>query len=153
MQNFIIAACVSFGLISFCVAVFYEIMAHVWVLLTKLEGHPRTQIFVTVMSSFLAHTIAVWAFGLAYYGLSHWFNFGQLEGKIDHEVLDYIYFSVVSYSSLGLGDVYPVGGLQLLVGVEAITGLILIGWTITYTFIVTERYLAHKRERHHARHK
>ncbi len=150
MHNFLIAALVSFGLITFCVAVFYEIMAHVWVLLTRLEGCPRTQIFVTVMSSFAAHTIAVWAFGLVYYGLSNWFHFGALEGKIDHEILDYIYFSVVSYSSLGLGDVYPVGGLQLLVGVEAITGLILIGWTITYTFIVTERYLAHKRERHHA---
>lgn len=59
---------------------------------------------------------------------------------------------VVSYSSLGLGDVYPVGGIQLLVGVEVITGLILIGWTITYTFIVTERYLAHKKERHAGRH-
>ena len=152
MENFAIAAGVSLGLITFCVAVFYEIMAHIWVLLTKLEGHPRAQIFVTVMASFLGHTIAVWAFGLVYYALSNWFHFGALEGRIDHEILDYVYFSVVSYSSLGLGDVYPVGGLQLLVGVEAITGLILIGWTITYTFIVTERYLAHKKERHVGRH-
>ena len=118
LNDFLVAAAVSVGLISFCVAVFYEIMAHVWLALTRLEGHPRTQIFVTVMASFVGHTIAVWAFGIAYYGLSHWFQFGNLEGKIDHDLFDYVYFSVVSYSSLGLGDVYPTGGLQLLVGVD-----------------------------------
>lgn len=58
LQSFAIAAAVSIGLITFCVAVFYEIMAHIWVLLTKFEGHPRTQIFITVMASFLGHTIA-----------------------------------------------------------------------------------------------
>jgi hypothetical protein len=43
--------------------------------------------------------------------------------------------------------------LRLLVGIEAILGLILIGWTITFTYIVTERYLAHRKEKHGLRHK
>ncbi len=152
MEQFFTASAISVGLILFCVAVFYEIMAHVWLLLPRLEGRPRTQILFTVMASFIGHTIAVWAFGIVYYMLANHFGFGALTGEIDHELIDYVYFSSVSYSSLGLGDVYPTGGLQLLVGVEAITGLILIGWTITFTYIVTERYLAHKKERH-TRHK
>lgn len=148
MTNFLIASGISVGLIVFCVAVFYEIMAHVWLLLPRLENRPRTQILFTVMASFVGHTIAVWAFGLTYYALDQWFHFGTLGGNISHELLEYIYFSSVSYSSLGLGDVYPTEGLQLLVGVEAILGLILIGWTITFTYIVTERYLAHRKEKH-----
>lgn len=153
MENFAIASGISLGLILFCIAVFYEIMAHVWLLLPRFEGRPRTQIVFTVLASFVGHTIAVWAFGIAYYILDKYFDFGTLNGTITREFIEYIYFSAVSYSSLGLGDVYPSGGLQLLVGVEAILGLILIGWTITFTYIVTERYLAHKKERHGSRYK
>jgi hypothetical protein len=148
MENFFIASVISLGLIIFCVAVFYEIMAHVWVRLPRLEGRHRTQILFTVLASFLGHTMAVWVFGATYFLLANHFGFGALEGHIDHHILDYVYFSVVSYSSLGLGDVTPTGGLRLLVGVEAITGLILIGWTITFTYIVTEKYLVHRKEKH-----
>lgn len=147
MIDFVIASFVSLGLIVTCVAVFYEIMAHVWLLLPRLEGRPRTQILLTVIASFVGHTIAVWIFAVAYFILANHWNFGTLTGNIDHHILDYVYFSVVSYSSLGLGDVAPTGGLRLLVGVEAITGLILIGWTITFTYIVTEKYLVHRKEK------
>jgi Ion channel len=151
VEKFLIASAISVGLIIFCVAVFYEIMAHVWLVLPRLDNRPRTQILFTVLVSFVGHTIAVWAFGLVYYVLANYFQFGALTGAIDHELIDYVYFSSVSYSSLGFGDVYATEGLQLLVGVEAILGLILIGWTITFTYIVTERYLAHRKERREKR--
>lgn len=148
MENFLIASVISVGLIFLCVTIFYEILAHVWVRLPKFEGRPRAQILLTIFAAFIGHTIAVWAFGLVYYVLANHLGFGALTGEIDHELIDYVYFSSVSYSSLGFGDVYAVGGLQLLVGVEAILGLILIGWTITFTYLVTERYLAHRQARH-----
>ena len=153
IENFFIASGVAFALIVFCVTVFYEIMAHVWLMLPRLDNRPRTQILFTVLASFVGHTIAVWAFALAYFSLSNHFGFGMLTGNIEHHILDYVYFSVVSYSSLGLGDVAPTGGIRMLVGIEAIVGLILIGWTITFTYIVTERYLAHRKEKQGKGHK
>lgn len=153
MENFFIASGISLVLIALCVAIFYEILAHVWIRLPHLEGRPRTQIMLTIFAAFIGHTCAVWAFGLAYYVLANYFGFGSLKGEIDHGMIDYIYFSSVSYSSLGFGDVYAAGGLQLLVGVEAILGLILIGWTITFTYLVTEKYLAHRKEKHGKRRK
>lgn len=153
MENFFVASIISLGLIAFCVALFYEILANVWVNLPRLEGRPRLQILLTIFAAFIGHTLSVWAFGLAYYVLDKTFHFGTLGGNITHTLLEYVYFSAVSYSSLGYGDVYAIGGLQLLVGVEAILGLILIGWTVTFTYIVTERYLAHKKEKHGTRHK
>ncbi len=148
MANFFIAACISLGLILSSCAVFYEVLAHVWVNLPRLDGRPRTQIVCTILATFVGHTIAVWIFGLSYYALDKYFDFGTLGGNISHELLEYVYFSAVSYSSLGLGDVYPTGGLQLLVGVEAILGLILIGWSVTFTYLVTEKYLFHRRNPH-----
>lgn len=147
MEQFAIAGSLSLLLILVCSAMFYEVLAHVWVNLPRLEGRPRLQILLTILATFLAHTVAVWAFGLTYYVLDKHFGFGTLAGNISHEMLEYVYFSSVSYSSLGLGDVYPTEGLQLLVGVEAILGLILIGWSVTFTYLVTEKYLVHRRER------
>lgn len=148
MENFLIAALISIGLVITCVAIFYEIMAHVWLMLPRLEGRPRTQILLTVLSAFAGHTAAVWAFGLVYYLFASHLGFGSLDGRITHTLIDYVYFSVICYSTLGLSNVYPQGGLQMLVGIESILGLILTGWTVTFTYIVTEKYLAHRREKH-----
>ena len=46
------------------------------------------------------------------------------------------------------GNLLMVVGLQMLVGIESILGLILTGWTVTFTYIVTEKYLAHRKEKH-----
>ncbi len=145
MENFLIAALISVALIVFCVRVFYEILVHVWTWLPKVEGRPGLQVVLTMLAAFMGHTIAVWAFGVVYYLFASHLGFGSLEGKIDHHLLDYVYFSVICYSSLGLSNVYPVGGLQMLVGIESILGLILTGWTVTFTYIVTEKYLIHRR--------
>ena len=151
MESFLIASLISLVLIIVCVVIFYEILAHVWVSLPKLEGRPRTQILVTVLSAFLGHTIVVWIFGVTFYLLEHHFKFGALTGKFEKELINYVYFSGVTYTSLGLGDIYPQNELRLLIAVEALTGLILIGWTVTFTYLVTEKYLAHKRERRHGK--
>ena len=153
MTSFLIASLISLALILFCVSVFYEILAHVWAWLPKLEGKPRTQILVTVLSTFVGHTIAVWTFGIVFFVLEHHFQFGELRGQFEKELINYVYFSGVTYTSLGLGDIYPQDELRLLIAVEALLGLILIGWSVTFTYLVTEKYLAHKREKHHSKRK
>jgi hypothetical protein len=50
-----------------------------------------------------------------------------------------VYFSAETYTSLGYGDVVPHGDLRLLAGMEALNGLLLIGWTASYTYISMER--------------
>jgi hypothetical protein len=148
MEQFLIASVISVVLVILVTAFFYEILAHVWVLLPRWEQKPRRQILFTVLAVFVGHTICVWIFGLTYFLLHHEIGFGTLQGDTSYRLLDYVYFSAVSYSSLGLGDVLPTGGLRLLVGVEAIIGLILIGWSVTFTYLVTEKYLFHRRNPH-----
>ena len=60
-------------------------------------------------------------------------------GESVDTVLDYFYFSVVSYTSLGLGDIFPTDHLRLLTGVEALTGLLLIAWSGAYLFAMMNR--------------
>lgn len=148
MLSFLLASAVCIALIVVSVVVFYEVLAHLWLFLPRIEGKPRSQIMLTILATFVGHTLVVWLFGLTYYALAHYTQFGELGGVEEQHVLNYIYFSGVTYSSLGLGDVYPKGDMRLMIAVEAILGLILIGWSITITYFTTEKYLIHKREKH-----
>ena len=151
MYTFMIGALISLVLIVVCSAMFYELLAHLWLLVAKLMGRPRTQIIVTIVANFVAHTIAVWLFGVAYFLLDAVFGMGALKGAAaDGSFFEYTYFSGVTYSSLGMGDMYPTGPVQqLLIGVESVLGLVLIGWTVTFTYMVTHQYMIHRSGRDH----
>ena len=46
--------------------------------------------------------------------------------------MDYLYFSVVNYTTLGLGDIYPTGHLRFLAGVEAVNGFLMISCSAAF---------------------
>ncbi len=144
MQDFLIGSGICAALILTCVAVFYELMARAWVLLPRLGGQ-RRQILFTISLLFIGHTIAVWLFGITDYVLDVRFHFGSLVGG-PNGFWDHLYFSGVTYSSLGFGNIDATGGLRLLAVVESVLGLILIGWTVTFTYLVTHEYLLQRRK-------
>jgi hypothetical protein len=51
-----------------------------------------------------------------------------------------IYLSAISYTTVGFGDVAPVGPIRLLVATEAITGFVLIAWSASFTYLEMERF-------------
>ena len=66
-------------------------------------------------------------------------DFGHLVGNVGQPAEDYFYYSAVTYTSLGFGDVIPVGPLRLLSAIEALTGLVLIAWTASFAFFLMQR--------------
>lgn len=46
--------------------------------------------------------------------------------------MDYLYFSLVNYNTLGLGDIYPTGHLRFLAGVEALNGFLMISCSAAF---------------------
>ena len=64
---------------------------------------------------------------------------GSFGGLAVAEPLDYLYFSIVSYTSLGLGDVFPSDHLRFVTGVEALNGLLLIAWSGSFIYIAMGR--------------
>ena len=46
----------------------------------------------------------------------------------------------ISCSSLGHGDIYPLGGLRLMAGIETITGLMVIAWPASFTYLAMEKF-------------
>ncbi|MBB89368.1 MAG: hypothetical protein CMF68_00135 [Magnetovibrio sp.] len=60
---------------------------------------------------------------------------GSLEGLQIVGPLDYFYFSIVAYTSLGMGDIVPSDHLRFITGIETLNGLLLIAWSSSFIYI------------------
>ena len=67
-------------------------------------------------------------------------DWGHLQGNFDGSLLDCVYYSFTTYTTLGLGDIEPHGDLRYLTGLEALTGLVLITWTASFLYLEMTRY-------------
>ena len=127
-------------LIATIVLIHYEILYRLSTVIPQLKVKHRFRIVFGVFGSLVAHTIEIWIFGLAYYFLNRSGKFGYLAGNYDGSVLDNVYFSYTSYTTLGMGDIEPFGQIRHLVGLESLVGLLLITWTASFLYFEMQRY-------------
>jgi hypothetical protein len=55
-------------------------------------------------------------------------------------LLDSVYLSAMTYTTVGFGDLTPAGAIRFLSGTEALTGLMLVTWSASFTYLEMERY-------------
>lgn len=145
--NWFIALLCNTAVVLCCVLFHYEALNFLSNALQNLRSlSKRTRVLVGVLGAMTAHVIEVWFFGVGYYFLSRLKGFGELLGS-DESLLDCVYFSLVSYTSLGYGDIAPTAYLRFLAGVEALTGLVLIAWSSSMTFIWMQRFWNKKKSK------
>lgn len=107
--------------------------------LEKLIAQRKVNLLVGVFGALVSHTVHIWLYGLAFYWISGHGYLGSLMIEGSASLRDCLYFSVSSYTSLGVGDIVPVGPLRFVAGFEALTGLVLITWTASFLFIEMEK--------------
>jgi hypothetical protein len=136
----IAAMIASVILVGATLLIHYEALRITSDLLPRLNMPPRWRIVFVVFAAFAAHTIEVWVFAIAYYVFVDLLHLGHFAGDMAPGLFELVYFSVVTYTSLGFGDMLPVGPLRLLVGVEALAGLLMIGWSASFTYLSMEKF-------------
>ena len=52
-----------------------------------------------------------------------------------------VYFSLVTFTTLGYGDIAIASHWRLLAGIEALNGIVLLGWSTALSFAVVQRLL------------
>lgn len=77
---------------------------------------------------FVLHGIEIWLYALAYLAIGVFKDFSTA-----------LYFSTSSFSTLGYGDVVLGPDWRIFGAIEAVTGLILIGWSSAFLLSVTSR--------------
>ena len=132
------AMAISTFMVLLTVIIHYEGLQLISRLQLRIALVGRPAIIGSITCLFALHTLEVWLYALAYLIMVQ-FHVGQFSGEFAGSIQDYLYFSATSYTSLGLGDVYPHGAVRLVTGVEALNGLVLIGWSASYSYLVMER--------------
>jgi len=134
----LLALALSMLLVTSCIIIHYEVLRFMSILIPALKLAVRLKVLLVVMGCFIAHTIEVWLYAIAYL-LLDLTELGSLKGHIEEHFADFLYFSATSYSTLGIGDVYPMGVFRLISGIESINGLFLIAWSTSFTYFVMDR--------------
>lgn len=123
----------SIGILSVAAAIFIHAKA---IRLIQFSQRSRPPTFEwIVFSLFLVHLLEIALFGIAYYVEADILQSGTLESTHEKVVRNYFYFSIATYTSLGLGDIFPTGTLRLLAGLEVLTGLLMIGWSASFIYV------------------
>lgn len=99
----------------------------------------RRRVLLIITVALLAHVAEIWLFGGAYWLANIWPNLGSLTGADSLDLMTCIYFSAATFSTVGYGDLAPVGPLQFLAGTEALAGFVLITWTASFTYLEMQR--------------
>jgi hypothetical protein len=94
----------------------------------------RARVLIAMGAAFCSHLAHI-AFFAAAYWLLHDTALGSLRGQFQNLAANFLYFSAETYTSLGFGDVYPVGQMRLIAGIEALMGLLMISWTASFTYL------------------
>lgn len=136
-------------IIVLAVALHYEVLTHLAEKHFKRSWPSRLLLPIGVLIVILTHIIEVLMFSFLYYFLLPLENSGELIGEfkntvLDNTMLDCIYFSFVNYTSLGYGDIVPVGHIRFTAGTEALTGLVLIAWTASFTYLQMQQLVQSK---------
>jgi hypothetical protein len=146
LANFLIISLISVLVIFSSWLTTYEILGKAWNILPKMELAPRLRVMLICVPIFVAHIIGIWFYALAYFLVENYTSLGAIVG---HErsygitvesFFDCLYFSAATYTSLGLGDLIPTRHLRMLVCAEVLNGLVMIGWTISFTYLTMEKF-------------
>jgi len=127
-------------IITLAVLIHYEFLYRLSIIIPKMKIKHRFRIVFGVFGALVAHSIEILLFSIAYYLLPQYKEWGNLKGNFDGSLLDCIYFSYTTFTTLGVGDIEPHGQIRHLVGLESLTGLLLITWTASFLYYEMQRY-------------
>ncbi len=127
-------------LIALTVLIHFEVLRALNAGLPKLNIPSRNKLLVVIFTAFAAHTLEIFIYGLGFFVLIKYLSVGSLVGTAEFSLFNCFYFSAETYTSLGFGDLTPNGPVRLLVGIEALNGLLLIGWSASYTYFAMEQF-------------
>ena len=122
----------TFLLVLMSVGIHYEILVFISAILKPRRKSQRFHVALAVLFAIGAHILEILTFAIGWFLLYN-FDVAALSMK-GCRFEDLLYFSFSTYTSLGFGDIVPLGSARILAGVEALVGLVLIAWTASFTF-------------------
>lgn len=118
----------------------YEVLHMVAMTMPRVHLHHRPKLLLVIGATIAAHMVEIVIFAFLYLAMEYWLGLGYLTGETEGDIWDFIYFSSTSYTTLGFGDIHPIGPLRIVTAIESLLGLVLITWSASYTYITMREF-------------
>jgi hypothetical protein len=126
--------------VALTVVLHYEVLLRLNLGLPHWSHLPnRLRVLAVIVILLVLHVSEIWLFGLGLYLAVHFPSLGSIAGSETINFLDAIYLSATSYSTLGYGDLVPLGAIRFLIGTESLVGLMMITWSASFTYLEMQR--------------
>ncbi len=139
MIHILVTAITGIGIFFLVTGIFYECLCVISRTVARASTRPRIFMLIMITGIFVAHVIAITIYALSYWFLVEYAGITALAGNAQDYSPVYLYYSATTYTSLGVGDILPMGGLRILTAIEALNGLILITWSAAFTYFGVQR--------------
>jgi hypothetical protein len=130
----------ALALVIGTVTVHYEVLRGTALLITRVSIPPRSCILLVITGVFVAHFIEICLYAFVFFLMHVHLAIGSIAGEFHGTALDFFYFSITTYTTLGVGDLFPHGPLRIVAGIEALNGFVLIGWSASFTYLSMEKF-------------
>ena len=122
-----------------CVIAHYEALRLISRFVPRPHHHERRGVVYLILCLLVVHNAEIWLFGFVNFVLMQGEGFGTLVGLGDVTLFNTIYYSAMVYTTVGFGDIVPEGPIRFSAGLEGITGLTMIAWSASFTFLTMTR--------------
>ena len=134
-EGYLVTGIATVLVVVVCVLLHYEGLRILSDHVLLERHHSRKRVSIMILSLLLLHILEIWIFGGAYFLLLNYGNHCEFVGDTTTNLFDCIYYSATVYTTIGFGDVVPTGAIRTMTGTEGLTGLTIITWSASYTFL------------------
>ena len=134
------AVTVFFAVVATCICIMihHQALLAMTHLTSMAANWRRGGVVIGVLGGLVAHVVEIAVYAIAYGLLVSAGRYGSL--GTDMKCGDYAYYSFVTFTTLGFGDITPSGPIRFLTCTEALTGAVLITWTASFLFLQMQRH-------------
>jgi hypothetical protein len=130
----------TLAIIAVVIGLHYEVLRSCIRFLPAVTHRRRRRVIILILVILFTHSVEIWLFAIGYYALLRFESLGGVEGAMEMAtVLDHAYYSGMVYTTVGFGDIVPTGPIRFMTGMEALTGLVMITWSASFTFLEMQR--------------
>jgi hypothetical protein len=140
VEVYVVVVAATLVALGSCVLLHYEGLLLVSRRLSRQRDQRRVGVLYAVFSIIALHAMEICIFGITLWLLVQWPATGSVQGPASVDLFECLYLSATTFSTVGFGDIAPVGPIRFLSGTEALTGFVLITWSASFTYLEMERF-------------
>ena len=128
----------SLAMVFACFFIHYEALRLLTHATVRSRSRSRVVLALAMTGIVAVHIFEIALFGAAFFASVRIFQLGSFVETRSMVPADYFYYAAETYSSLGYGDIYPLGDIRLLASITPLIGILLLGWSGAFLFSLVQ---------------